>query len=577
MKKFLFLTVSVCVLGVGVLAYGNMPQKTDHENSVLKSEGEQSFSEKDGVYKEYSENGQLIREVPYQKGVISGLQKEYLSNGVRLESNYVDGKREGETKLYVSPQETYSWHYQQGRLSGKFNLFDNWTGTIDSDNHFVCSLSSDSADVMTGKLLCDEDKLIPILLNNDLDQREMELVECVNIEHVNYTQKQTNTPISISFDGGFTFPKFTELSSIRISGDPFLFDLKESLQREGLSKDTFSAADVAFYQPQYLNIIVQEGNKNAQLKLMNAENKQILNMEFDVPFTISAYEPDKISTKEYREKVLFEMAKNILFSHFNLFTPTGRVAAQFQGKIQILKTQIEKASRFDIFNLTGQSIIGFEKTDKGMLLSLAYPKSGKKMVSFEAAADLPNLEKMRERFDNATSFEDIERILNGGELLIPTQRHVVTVPHFEWYDINGKIVAQTQNLIFDMTAPEGQRLKGDIRLNKSEQEQAVVYLTDNFDQIKIEKNNGELLTVDFDGLFAFLGNYISGDVKVNTIDAYVNELDERGQMNKIGFELSRFFQRLMLGGVDESYEVTTESNPSYNSSDADESHEVTIE
>lgn len=530
MKKFLFITVGICLLGAGVFAYGNMPQKKYHANGVLKSEVPQSFFMKKGIYKEYNENGQLIREVSYQNNVKSGLQKEYFPNGVYLESHYVNGQKEGESTLYFSPAETYSWHYQQGRLSGHFTLFDNLNGTIDSDNNFVCYLSSDTSEVITGTFLCKEDEFVRILLNNDLDQKRMDLAACVNIEHVNYTQKQTSTPVSVSFDGGFTFPEFTELSSLRVSGDPFLFNLEKTLQIEDML-DAFPAADIAFYQPRYLDVIVQKGSKNIKVKLMNADDKQILNMAFDSLYNMPAYKPDQESKQAYQKKVLFEVVKNMAFKNFNFFDPTGKVDAQFQGKIHLLTSQIDKASRFDIFNPTGQSIVGLEKTDKGLMLSVAYPQSGKKMLSLEVSTNLPDLEAMRKRLNNTTSFEEAGMILFSQNWLTPTtQNQIIRVPHFEMYDINGNLLIQTQNLVYNLTAPEGQRLRGDIRLNKSEQEQAVVHLTDNFDQIEIEKKDGETVIVDSDGLLTFLQDYFSADVQENTIYAYRNELDEQSQM-----------------------------------------------
>jgi len=89
----------------------------------------------DGIQKEFSSNGLIVKESIFKNGVLDGLQKKYDRNGkISLENNYKNAVQNGEEKVYSSQlnyttNETTHWlsevkNYIDGKLDGKYQKFD---------------------------------------------------------------------------------------------------------------------------------------------------------------------------------------------------------------------------------------------------------------------------------------------------------------------------------------------------------------------------------------------------------------------------------------------------------------------
>ena len=66
----------------------------DPEKTQLKSEVFIHNRKKEGVYKEYYEDGELLSEVNYINGEKNGIYNSYYDNGqLSSEINYIDGKK----------------------------------------------------------------------------------------------------------------------------------------------------------------------------------------------------------------------------------------------------------------------------------------------------------------------------------------------------------------------------------------------------------------------------------------------------------------------------------------------------
>jgi len=75
--------------------------KEYHQDGVLAGEVTYVKNVKEGVEKVYNKKGTLVDEIPYKAGQIHGLRKEYHDNGqLRKEEPYVDGYVEGMRKDY---------------------------------------------------------------------------------------------------------------------------------------------------------------------------------------------------------------------------------------------------------------------------------------------------------------------------------------------------------------------------------------------------------------------------------------------------------------------------------------------
>ena len=99
----------------------------DLKKTKLKEEYFINAGKKEGIYKEYYENGQLCVEVNYINGTMNGIYKLYYENGQLWEEmNYIDGKINGIFKSY----------YSNGQLMEEVNYIDDKRNGIYKSYHY---------------------------------------------------------------------------------------------------------------------------------------------------------------------------------------------------------------------------------------------------------------------------------------------------------------------------------------------------------------------------------------------------------------------------------------------------------
>ena len=552
MKKILLGTAVIAILGIGIFAYGNKPQKTYYANGTLKSEVEQSFFKKNGIYKEYDENSKLKLEVAYQDDKKNGLQKEYFIDGSRLESHFIDGQKTGQTTFFLSPEEEYSWYYRNGEVFGHYKLFDNIKGTIDDKGHFVYPLSDDLSGTITGRFVCPEEKLIQVLRQKELAQKRIELAKCIVIEHIDIKETGSDETTALTMDGAFQFPKFIEQTSIRISSNqPVIQEIYEDdVISKSLAEYNITSDDLQYYIPNQIHLIVQEDNQHVQIEYLNKKQQKISDMQFDlsdIALLIDGISQISGVSSGTSQQKLFETIKKITFNQFNLLTPDGQKDIQFKGIIHLLTGQATTGSRLDIFNSDEKSIFGLETEEEGVSISLSYPMSAQRMMSFDVVVDSPYLKKIQAMLEKAPSFEAyIMTVLTQSEATPAMLENIVQkilIRNLVLNDVNGHQIISAQNLTID---PKEQQIVGRVQFNKTPQEYAIIYFTGERDTVQIEKSSGEKINTSIHDLPLALDDYITDDLQKNTWGAFLLQAEQIGQSEKISF-IRQFYRGFSHG------------------------------
>ena len=119
MKKYIYLVLIglVVLYGIGV-KYGFMPAlKNSFFQASDYSNVKNTVPLKNGVDKEYYENGKIRKETPYVNGKREGAVKQYYPNGsLKSESMYRNNQSTGMTKTYYETGELEKvYSYQKGR------------------------------------------------------------------------------------------------------------------------------------------------------------------------------------------------------------------------------------------------------------------------------------------------------------------------------------------------------------------------------------------------------------------------------------------------------------------------------
>jgi len=121
---------------------------------------------KDGVHKEYYENGNLRSEIAYKDGMWHGSFKTYYKNGNLIEErNYVDGKLEGIRRQYdedgSGPREFF---YKNDKIVPRSGSAEELVELL--------TVSKDNAEVVVTELMAYGIQAIPSLTKHINDSRE---------------------------------------------------------------------------------------------------------------------------------------------------------------------------------------------------------------------------------------------------------------------------------------------------------------------------------------------------------------------------------------------------------------------
>ena len=92
-----------------------------NDNELDLEKEMRKIDEKNGIIKEYNEDGQLIFEGEYLNGIRNGKGKEYLYNGtIIFEGEYLKGEKNGRgKKYYYDGTLIFEGEYLNGKRNGK--------------------------------------------------------------------------------------------------------------------------------------------------------------------------------------------------------------------------------------------------------------------------------------------------------------------------------------------------------------------------------------------------------------------------------------------------------------------------
>lgn len=116
----------------GAQEYGEPPPEYTgylslrHPNGIIKSCGIYDIGERDGIWTEYDNKGNMIRESVYKNGLLHGREISWQREGgvKRVEGKYVNGHREGRWVSYFQDGSiSVEWKYKKGRVHGKYNSY----------------------------------------------------------------------------------------------------------------------------------------------------------------------------------------------------------------------------------------------------------------------------------------------------------------------------------------------------------------------------------------------------------------------------------------------------------------------
>ncbi len=105
--------------------YNRMLYLPDYTDDQLVEEGKYVNNKKDGLWKQYFNNGKTKSEITYKSNIPNGHMKFYYSNGNPLEEgDWVNGKWEGSYKYYYeNGKMSYDWKFVNGKREGLQKYF----------------------------------------------------------------------------------------------------------------------------------------------------------------------------------------------------------------------------------------------------------------------------------------------------------------------------------------------------------------------------------------------------------------------------------------------------------------------
>lgn len=490
----------------------------------------------------------------------NGLYQETLPNGAKLESNYLNGKPHGETQLYVTPTEVYSWHYQNGVLSGAFHLFDNINGTIDSAGNFTCPISTGATGTITGRFVCSSEQLVDILTQPTRAKQKTALAKCTVLEHIDAETPQ----YAFAFDGAFQFPKFLETSSLRLTDKTHFIETLARSFATGNSDEpdliAFFSEEISYYAPTQFDLIVQADDIHFQTELKNNKQQtfytskltmnrisELLSLWAQREETTNLVEQEKLSDE------LFRIWKELRLEETTLFKSDGRKDIDFVGNVVLIAGLPVGENVLEGYNDTQQSVVRILKTQDGARFILSYPTSGEEMLSFDLVIDSARLQKTQEALNNTTHFNAYLSALlsiQDEQTNMANRSETILFKNIKWYDVRHRLILQAPQIGWRQDSSQQGDIFGNLRVFGTDNQYADIYFADKTNHVSVEKSSGQKRTLTDEELAPILAEYITPAVRSDTYGAYLSQA--RIQANSQSIGLMRLYFRLLLKAYEES-------------------------
>ncbi len=446
MKKIILGTVfGLTLIGLAGVAYNaNTPIKTYYPNGTLKSEVNQKFFQKNGIYKEYDETNRLKLEVPYQNDVKSGIQKEYFKNGARLEIPFSGGQKDGTAHFYTPENRIYSWNYKNNELTGTFNLHGGITGSFLPGNRFELISESNPKALVKGSVVCDTSVFEEAFSKTKETEQAYVFSKCISIEHF----KISYPDIDAVFNGAYRFPHFTKKSVLDMTDKSGKIAEAYKTIAEMGSLDKESTKFLQSLIVTKTRVTFEDDNHHIKFEGLRDTGNPLSQAHFDL-YDIAKLTEGSMQAAEKNQITpeLFEIFKNISLTETTIYNVNNKPEMQFKGNFKPLLAQFSKDSAFHLYNLSEQKIMDVSGVESGIHIASAYPQTAQNMISFDIITDLAFLEEIQARLKNVKSPNEYQGFLIELLLSMPLKApQTIQIKNLKINEPDGRTVMATQAL-----------------------------------------------------------------------------------------------------------------------------------
>lgn len=339
----------------GALWMGNQPETTYYPDGKIHTTVQRKFFQKTGKYTIYNVNGSISQQY-----------------------NMVNGVKEGEADIFAG-QNVIKVNYANGKLSGSVSFdthekYPELSKTEFSVNDGVLSVQQKKEDEIVSvgsKIICEDENLfakVQSFAENGNLETFTALAECFDFSSASAEGKE----YSCKYEGSFVYPKFTQNSSFSCedkSGEMVnLYASLYGLENLGKFKISFS------YDADKNQFSFKSADSNNKY-----EQTQIIKGLDEVIPAIGEFGFSKQENKDIVKLIKVVLSK--ITSSDSFMQVNGRKIFESTGDFNLIDgfSNQWKATFFGFDNKPGTEL---KITDKGTILNLAYPVSGKPLMSF---------------------------------------------------------------------------------------------------------------------------------------------------------------------------------------------------
>lgn len=494
MNKILLTTTGVVAAAAiaGIIYWGNTPLKTYYPNGSLRSEVDRSFFIKKGQY------------------------VQYLQNGGRFTVNYVNGKKEGAGKITFKKRVLFEVPFKDGKMDGEIIANEFETGVNVHGNNFE---STTPFGTVSGKVICDIEDFVEKTTASTKEAENIENgLKCLTFEKMT---SSADLPVNISFNGSFTYPKFNKTSTFEVTDEQGVLS-NDTLYNDNIPEEWLAALENL--KVKRILLTIDKNNKDITLQSFGAYKKPISELKidaYDIPALITA--TNGVLTRNGDN--IFNAAKNISLTGFEINTSGKDPDLVFEGKIKPVLFEVEKGTNLKAFNPKGKKFFAIEALKDGFEMQAKYPNSNKKLLNFELKVKESPLKDIQRTAASATSPNDYARKMQNLDRTIEPN-FSGELKEFEIFGSDGTSLISIEDFKFDI---ENKVMSGKVVLFDGQPNEQTLKFTGINAPVSVKMKNGADKTIDFDEV----PDYISNQLKEPMVEKVIKPwIEEAGQIAK---------------------------------------------
>ena len=393
MKNALLIIFLLALLGaIGGYFYSNKTQIEYYANGKVKSETSRAIFKKNGMYREYYEDGTFKLSVNYVNDQKSGKQITFLPNGDRIEtiyknnqisgvqtyfnpSNeqtrliaYSNGQKNGITRLFDNEGKTVEFFFFAGKIDGRFSFLQEFEGTI--ANNKITIKNPEKSDVkydITAQIVCDSDKLIDVVstyIQNKNTQTMEAFLGCLAFSEAIY---ETDT-YQFVYKGNLVYPKFSKDSVLTVR-----------LKNKEMPIDVFP---LKLIEPKgYLSVLFKENNKDMSIQYFNEDNRNLLTATFvskdDMLAGLTTFMQKNLW---HYDNLKVGLVENLILTSLQIFDTNQNLIAYFNGSFNLYNA-FDKQSQFELLNTKKKPWITLKTDPDTLNVTILYPLTQRPFLS----------------------------------------------------------------------------------------------------------------------------------------------------------------------------------------------------